>query len=168
MLAAASAWPALRGRLSTQATYMFTPWGDIDERDRLDAGRLSLQPPCKLDPAMRPLQGDVVLEPAVSLAVRRAGRLVGWVLGERVAEPGSPPAIYYAAAYLDMALWRSGILVEAYRRALARQQAAFGADSIARFSTNAAMTGMIALIRRRIAPIALSVDEMLVTRKRIR
>jgi hypothetical protein len=108
------------------------------------------------------------IESTTSLVLRRGERLVGWVISERQHEPESTtPSIHYTAAYADMVLWHTAIMVAAYYHAFIRQAAAFGPTSVARFETPRSMGGMFALIRRRLAPLALSADQIFVTRRRL-
>jgi GNAT superfamily N-acetyltransferase len=160
---AGAAVPVLRRQRLLEGGYRFTPWSEFDERDREAVARLSEQPPCQRSPALTPRGWPPEIEPATSLAIRCDRDLVGWIISER--QPDG--SIHYRAAYLDMALWRSALVVAAYCDALARQAEAFGPMSLARFETSVELNGMIALIRRRIAPFAVSVDEILGTCKTI-
>jgi GNAT superfamily N-acetyltransferase len=165
MLEAVGAWPSMR-RLLAQSTYTFAPWAGIDANDREAIEHLCAQPPCRSCAALTPAMWPDAIEPVTSFVVRRDRRLVGWVISEhQPAREGSPGSIHYAAAYLDTALWHTGVMVAAYRLALERQAAVFGPTSLARFETPVFLRGMFGLIRRRLAPLALSADEVLVTRK---
>jgi hypothetical protein len=105
-----------------------------------------------------------VIEPVTSFAIRRDGRLVGWIISERKLEPDGS-SINYAAAYLDETLWHTGLMFAACCHAIGRQAAEFGRTSLAKFETPEVLPGTIAVIRRRLAPLALSIDEIYVTRK---
>jgi GNAT superfamily N-acetyltransferase len=110
------------------------------------------------------------LEPEVSVVIRRAGTAVGWVVGRRsrfpVLQPGSITAIAYSSGYVAPSLARRGVLVGGFWHALTRQAAAYGPSSIATFHT--ATPRMIALCRRRLAPIALQAEEVFASSYRLR
>jgi hypothetical protein len=65
----------------------------------------------------------------------------------------------YASANLDRGLWHTGVLVAGYYHAFARQAAAYGEDTIASYFT--CLPRQMAMTRRRFAPIALQLDEIL-------
>jgi GNAT superfamily N-acetyltransferase len=167
MLNAVSEWPSMR-RLLARSDYRFAPWTDPDQDDREAIERLSRQQPCRDCPALTPKMWPDAIESATSLVLRRGKRLVGWVISERQCEPeGATPSIHYTAAYADTALWHTAIMMAAYYHAFIRQAAAFGPMSVARFETSRSIGGMFALIRRRLAPLALSADQIFVTRRRL-
>lgn len=160
MVAAVGAWPAVAARLREPDGFTFDSWRGPDEADGAALAALAAEPEflAHMHPSVRAER----IEPACSIAVRRRGLLVGWVLGERTDRVpldgfGHRPAIYYRSAYLARSLWHTGVLVGAYWHAYARQAAAFGPDSLALFCT--AFPRMMALVRRRFAPISLRVDE---------
>jgi hypothetical protein len=110
---AAGSWPS---------PYAFTPWDGIDPDDREAIERLSGQPSCRDCPALTPPMWPAVIEPATSFAIRRHRRLVGWVISERQPAPEGS-AIHYAAAYVDTALWGTGLMITACCHAFARPAA---------------------------------------------
>lgn len=160
MVAAVGAWPAVAARLREPGGFAFDPWRGLDETDGQALTALAAEP--EFLAHMHPSVRAECIEPACSIAVRRHGALVGWVLGERADSVpldgyGHRPAVYYRSAYLARSLWHTGVLVGAYWHAYARQTAAFGPDSLALFCT--AFPRMMALVRRRFAPISLRIDE---------
>jgi hypothetical protein len=111
---------------------------------------------------MAPATYEANLDPVASVALRREGCLIGWVLAQPVARPmpGVPDgrhSLYYASAYIDEALAATGSLVGGYYHAFSRQGAAYGMESIACLHTT--MPRMQAMVRRRFGPMALRVDE---------
>jgi predicted N-acetyltransferase YhbS len=167
MLEGVRAWPSVK-RLLKNSDYSFTPWVEIDAVDRDAADLLCRQQPCRALPALTPQPWQEVIEPKTSLAVRRGKRLVGWVLGERTPDAAEGVAsIHHVAGYVDKELWRTGIMVAAFCDAFARQQAEFGSDSVARFMTSVETGAMFSFVRRRLSPLATTVHELLVTRKRL-
>ncbi|CAO3438030.1 GNAT family N-acetyltransferase [Azospirillum doebereinerae] len=160
MVEAVGNWPSVAARLRDPDGFAFDPWDSVGPGDDAALAALAAEPDCL--PHMLPDIGAGRIEPACSIAVRRHGVLVGWVLGERtdrVPLDGHRhrPAVYYRSAYLTRPLWHTGVLVGAYWHAYARQTAAFGPDSLAMFCT--VFPRMMALVRRRFAPISLRVDE---------
>jgi GNAT superfamily N-acetyltransferase len=167
LLEAVGGWPSMH-RLLAQREYRYGPWTDPDQDDRETIEQLCRQQPCRDCPALTPKMWPDPIESTTSLVLRRGERLVGWVISERQHEPESTtPSIHYTAAYADMVLWHTAIMVAAYYHAFIRQAAAFGPTSVARFETPRSMGGMFALIRRRLAPLALSADQIFVTRRRL-
>lgn len=160
MVEAVGRWPAVAARLREPDGFTFDSWDRVGPADAEALAALAAEPDCL--PHMPPRLGAERIEPLCSIAVRRHGALVGWVLGERtdrVPLDGyrERRAIYYRSAYLARPLWHSGVLVGAYWHAYARQAAAFGPESVAMFCT--VFPRMMALVRRRFAPISLRVDE---------
>ena len=160
MVEAVGRWPSLTGRLRDPDGFSFDPWRTPDADDRAAIADLAAEP--EHLPLMHPDVRAERIEPACSIAVRRRGMLVGWVLAERAESVPldgyrDRPAIDYRSAYLARSLWHTGMLVGAYWHAYARQVAAFGPNSIAMFGTM--FPRMMSLVRRRFAPISLRVDE---------
>lgn len=160
MVAAVGAWPSVAARLREPDGFTFECWRGLDGADGPAVAALAAEPEflAPLHPSVRAER----IEPACSIAVRRRGALVGWVLGERTDRVpldgvGHRPAVYYRSAYLARPLWHTGVLVGAYWHAYARQAAVFGPDSLALFCTG--FPRMMALVRRRFAPISLRIDE---------
>jgi hypothetical protein len=167
MLEVVGAWPSMR-RLLAQREYEYAPWTNLDQSDREAIEHLCRQKPCRDCPALTPKMWPDPIESATSLLLRRGKRLVGWVVSERQHElESATPSVHYTAAYADMVLWHTAVMMAAYYRAFRRQAAAFGPTSFARFETPRAMGGMFALLRRRLAPLAVSADEIFVTRRRL-
>lgn len=160
MVESVGRWPAVSGRLRDAKKVDFAPWHPLDDADHAaiaamadDEGYL---------PHMHPDRPMAPPVPECSVAVRRDGALVGWVMAEQaptVPLPGyrDRPAITYRSAYLRADLWHTGALVGAYWHAFDRQAALLGARSIAIYHT--CLPRMMAMVRRRFGPLHLRVDE---------
>ena len=165
MVDAVATWPAT-SRLLCQPNIEFAPWRDPDEADRAAITRLSAQ--ALFRSGMAPEQDWMTsLDQDVSVAVRRSGDLIGWVVARPVARtvPGVAAgrhALYYTSAYIDESVAATGLLVGAYFTAYERQAARYGRSSVAALHTN--MPRMQAMIRRRFGPIAFRVDEVFESR----
>ncbi|MCM5551984.1 GNAT family N-acetyltransferase [Pleomorphomonas sp. NRK KF1] len=160
MAGQASTWRGIAGRLARPGAFSFDPLelrgGDEDAVKRFLA-----------DPASADMTGPIHhgqhLSKDLSLLIRRKGELVGWLLATE-AHPAfvdtkrrgsGTPAIRYMEAYLDPAHWNSGIMIAAYYRCYSRQAALLGRDSVAfYYSSSETRPRMVALIRRRFAPLA--------------
>jgi GNAT superfamily N-acetyltransferase len=165
MVEAVATWPAM-SRLLCQPNIEFAPWRDPDEADRAAIARLSAQALFRSGMAA---EQDWIrsVDQDVSVAVRRSGNLIGWVVARPVARPipGVPAgrhALYYTSAYIDESVAATGLLVGAYFTAYERQAARYGRSSVAALHTN--MPRMQAMVRRRFAPIAFRVDEVFESR----
>lgn len=75
------------------------------------------------------------------------------------------PTLYCEAAYIQHDLWRTGILAAGYLHGYRAVAEHFGPHTIVRFFTVPRMPGMMALVRRRFAPVSLWVDDWLFSRK---
>ena len=100
------------------------------------------------------------MAPAFSTLIRRQGAVVGWVLARDAAER----SIHYDEAFLDPVYWHSGITIGAYHHCYARQAALLGRDSVATYYTDPSRPRMVALTRRRFAPIADRIETILAVR----
>ena len=160
-------WKGVRNLLDDHVV-TYDPWIDFGEQDWQAFDALILQSGLK-----RPSRHYLAingLEPRVSVVLRRAGRPVGWVVGRHARAPmtdGRPvPAIGYSSAFVEPALARRGVLIGGFWHAFTRQAAAFGPESIAVYQTPTPR--MIALSRRRFAPIALETNEVFASVVRFR
>lgn len=151
------AWRAIGDRLAQPSLYDYAPV-DLTDTDRATVLAYLAQPDAAgmLGPA------DLAdrISPAFSTLIRRQGTLVGWVLASETAER----SIRYEEAFLDPVYWHSGMTIGAYHHCYARQAALLGRDSIATFYTNSTRPRMVALTRRRFAPIADRIDTVLAVR----
>lgn len=159
-----STWPAIARWLADPGRYSFDPWSEPHDADQAALARLRRQP--SFQPMMDPALYAATIDPACSLAVRRAGELVGWVLavplsGAMVASYGERVGRHYVSAYLDEPLWSTAALVAGYCIAFGRQVAAYGPQSLAMYYST--LPRMQALTRRRFAPFALKFSEILET-----
>ena len=166
MLEAVNQWPSMMRRLRDPDSASFEPWRPLDAADLAAVRTLSQEPGYR--PGMAPEADPETFDPACSIAVRREGQLIGWVVAE-----GLPvitldayrnrKGVSYRSAYLTQKLWHTGLMVGAYRAAFEAQVNAYGPDSIAVFHTG--IPRMAAMVRRRFGPIALQVDEHWRTRQ---
>jgi GNAT superfamily N-acetyltransferase len=164
--ASVSTWPAVAHWFANPGRYTFDPWSEPNDADQVALTRLRGQQSCQ--PMMDPARYSAAIDPACSLAVRRAGELVGWVLavplsGTMVAAYGERVSRHYVSAYLDEPLWSTAALVVGYCIAFGRQVAAYGTHSLAMYYSS--LPRMQALTRRRFAPFALKFSEILETCK---
>jgi ribosomal protein S18 acetylase RimI-like enzyme len=158
---AIAAWPGVR-RLLRNAAFPFSPWSTVNPADDPAIERLSREPTCR--PNMSPKSWAGYIEPRVSVAIRRHRELVGWVL-LRLDGAENEPTLHCESAYIQHELWRTGVLVAAYLHGYQAGVRHFGPQTIVRFFTGPRMPGMMALTRRRFAPVSLWIDDWMVSRK---
>jgi len=145
-----------------KSTFSFASWSSVTSEDNPAIKSLSAEPTCCEN--MSPTCWEGLIESRASIAVRREGELVGWVL-TMLDTTGAEPTLSCESGYVRHDLWRTGVLVEAYYHAYSEAAKHFGPGTIVRFSTGPRMPGMMALTRRRFAPVSLWVDDWLVSRK---
>lgn len=152
-------WKGVRSLLDDDAV-TYDPWIDFGAQDLQAFDALILQSGLK-----RPSRDYLAiegLEPRVSVVLRRAGVPVGWVVGRHALAPmldgRQVPAIGYTSAFVEPSLARRGVLIGGFWHAFTRQADVFGPESIAVYQTPTPR--MIALSRRRFAPIALETNEV--------
>lgn len=173
MAAIGGNWRGVRARLIEPEGVSFDAWvPSVMETDKEGIARLVEQPSCIA--YLEPLQHAARIEPTVSLSIRREGVLLGWILGERLGQSIGPgtmvpdvTSINYFAAYCDEAVAARGLLIGAFFHSFSRQAAAFGPRSRATYITKPIMPQMVALSRRRFAPIADYVDEVFISRRHL-
>jgi GNAT superfamily N-acetyltransferase len=170
MAEAGSSWPGVRHLLAKSGRIECAPWNVRTPTDQAALQQLLvedtvLQPP-------DPRQWAATLEARTSFALRHDGALVGWIIGERVSggfgaysTSQGVPSIHYPAAYCARPYRKGGALIAAYYRAFSAQAALFGPESRAIYRTHPGARAMLALTRRRFAPIALRLDEIMVAEK---
>lgn len=155
----AGTWPAISRRIERPDAYRFEPLV-LSDADRDDVRRyLSL--PGSAD-MYGPLDERIAYERDYSIAIRRRGRLIGWLMATpadrtfvEADHPGRDlPALRYLEAFVDPDYWHSGITVAAYHHCYARQAQAFGHHSLAIYYTSPGRPRMVALTRRRFAALA--------------
>lgn len=160
MVEAVARWPAVSGRLRDAQGVRYEPWQPLDAADH--AAIAAMADGDGYMPHMHPDWSPAPPLPECSVAVRRGGALVGWVVAEQAAGVPLPgyrdrPAVTYRSAYLRPDLWHTGALVGAYWHAFDRQAALMGPQSIAIYHT--CLPRMMAMVRRRFGPLHLKVDE---------
>lgn len=94
-------------------------------------------------------------DPAISVALRRHGELVGWVLGES----NEPGLHHYTSGHVRPDLQRRSWLIAGIHAVSRLQCAAYGPDSVGVFETFGTNAPMVAFMQRRLGPTALWVDE---------
>ncbi|MBB4955143.1 GNAT superfamily N-acetyltransferase [Agrobacterium vitis] len=159
MVDAVGQWAGIRGRLADLSAYTFEPV--TLTADDVKAVNAYCARPDFID-MFGPLAPELQFDDDLSLIIRRHGVLVGWLLaireeryrGAHTASQTVQPMVRYLEAYLDPAYWHSGVMIGAYFQCYQKQALMFGPDSIAVYYTNQKLPRMVALTRRRFAPIA--------------
>jgi hypothetical protein len=171
MARAGGAWKGVQERVLRDATVTYDPF-QVTEADASDLARLLEQPEAKF--FSDPCKYSGTLLPELSFAIRRHGRLVGWLIAATArnsysAALGAPPstAIEYKDLYLDAALWRLGYAFGVFYHAFMRQAGLFGENSLALYTTHPGVPRMVALSRRRFAPLAIRFDSLLGCEKQV-
>lgn len=159
MAQAGGQWKGVQGLLADD-DISYDRWGEFSAQDWETFDGLVRE--AKLPRASRDYLMVDGLEPKVSVVLRKNGVPIGWVVGRHSVVPlenGRPvAAIGYSSAYVKPALARRGVLIAGFWHAFSRQADAFGPDAIAVYQTPTPR--MIALSRRRFAPIALEAREV--------
>ena len=157
-------WPGVAGRLALPRSYSFEPL-ELGAAD-MEAVERYLSDPEAAD-MLGPIRQAERLALDFSIAIRRDGHLVGWLLAADAHRPlldttSDAPAIRYLEAYLDPAYRQGGIMVGAYYHCYSRQMTLLGRDSVAIYYTSHdSRPRMAALTLRRFAPIAERVETIL-------
>jgi len=156
-------WPGV-GRLLRNSAYSFAPWAELTAADRPAIERLSAEPLCS--PYLSPDSWTGLIDSRISIAVRKHGEVVGWVL---LSPDSQDPRrlLHCESAYIRHDLWHTGALVGGFLQGYRAVADHFGPDAVVRFHTVPRLPGMVALVRRRFAPVSLWVDDWLVSRKRL-
>ncbi|SNR91574.1 MULTISPECIES: GNAT family N-acetyltransferase [unclassified Azospirillum] len=94
-------------------------------------------------------------DPHVSLLLRRHGRVVGWIIGERNRQWD---CIHYTSGFTIGPLRRCGWMIRGLYEATALQARHYGPDHPARFETFNGNDGMMRLMAERLAPYASEQD----------
>jgi GNAT superfamily N-acetyltransferase len=163
LAAAIAEWPGVR-RLLRNPDFTFMPWTTLTPTDETAIDRLCQEPACSQYLSPKTWTGQI--EPRISTVIRQGEELVGWVL-VRLDPEYSEPTLHCEAAYIRHDLWRSGLLVAGYLHVYRAAASCFGNDTILHFHTSPRLPGMMALTRRRFAPVSLWVDDWLESRKRL-
>lgn len=164
MVDAGRSWSSVTDRLAVSRTYTFDPL-ELTATDVAAVERYLADP--EAADMLGPLHQSEHLARDFSIAIRRDGRLVGWLVAAETHRPlldgtTKEPAIRYLEAYIDPLHRQSGIMVGAYYHCYARQLALLGRDSIAVYYTSHEnRPRMVALTQRRFEPIAERVDTIL-------
>jgi GNAT superfamily N-acetyltransferase len=155
-------WKGVRGRVLQDAALSYEPLA-FTETDEDAIGRLLSQPEAKPFPDPRRFLTTHI--PDLSFAIRRRGALLGWLIAEParaalVSSLNIPHGVVvdYKEFYLDAALWQHGYGLGAFYHAFIAQATLFGEDSLAAYLTHPGVPRMVALTRRRFAPMAIRFD----------
>jgi len=162
------AWLGVSGRILNSRAISYMPL-TLGPDDDAAIARLLAQPGAVL------LRGPLgYAEPLVheaTIAIRRAGKLVGWIIAipSGVEDPAAKGAkvVEYVESYLDAALWATGAAIGGYFHAFTAQAAAYGEDSIAIYRTHPGVPQMVAFTRRRFAPMAIRWETVLGSTKEL-
>jgi GNAT superfamily N-acetyltransferase len=136
------------------------PWSALsgEERERILARQAEV--PWYPD-VLSPFQEAPRLEPRVSLGLRRGGEVAGWLIGHRV----SHDTLQYSTLFVTPELQRLGVglalMAEARRRRTATDY------EFAIFAVDPRNRRMLELVERRLAPLVVSSNQMLVSGKRL-
>jgi len=138
--------------------YSHTPWVKINDQDRLCVRKLvSL-----IDyPNQNPMVWEANADPALSLALRRKGILVGWVLAENYL----PNYIHYVCGWVEPELQRLGWLMAALFRVCEQQLRICGPHTTAVYETPSGNTRMVRMMKERLSPYTEWMDELMRSRR---
>ena len=110
---------------------------------------------------LTPFQEAPRLEPRVSLGLRQEGEVAGWIIAHRV----SHDTLQYSTLFVKPELQRLGVglalMVEARRRRMATDY------EFAIFAVDPRNHRMLELVERRLAPLVVGTNQMLVSGKRL-
>lgn len=156
-------WPGLRDDRDARLGVAFEPWS-IEAGDEAAIRDLMSEPDF-----LRSLAPDLhapLIDPSISFAIRRNGKLIGWILGERLAK--SPPGshgvhVNWRAAYVTRSLWRTGVVARAFVRSVVAAQDLYGDEATA--SLYAALPRVATMVRNRSADPAISSVDILAAHK---
>ncbi len=151
-------WERFLARLRKQG-FESTRWSDIDDADRERAFALvDEQTGVKI-----PFKDfEDFSDPGISIAIRRYGELVGYVLGETQEDL---PYHHYTTGYVSQSLQKSGWLMAAIDDVSRRQEAIYGAASVAVYETVGNNPPMINFMKTRLRPISLWMNERYIVTK---
>jgi GNAT superfamily N-acetyltransferase len=136
------------------------PWLSLSlsEREELEA----LQSQTLLVPQeLWPFSYTENLEPSTSLGLRSNGKVVGWVVTQRV----EPKLVRYASLYVRPDAGASRLTFVLLAEAIRRQHAVIGADSIGTFGVLMGNEPMVRVVRRKFARYARRMTETYVSEK---
>ena len=159
----AERWPGLRGSRDSRLGVTLDPWSD-DACDHDAIAALAGEP--GFHPGLAPALYQSRIEAPLSVKIRQHGRLVGWLLAERLPDPGGPVRLNWPSGYVTGPLWHTGLLIRAFVHSLHRARAIHGEDAIA--SLYAALPRVTALVRRQTEGAVISSVEILQSVKDLR
>lgn len=142
-------WQFLLRRLERNG-YSATSWADRSDVDRALVEKLASDEtvcPSHLNPS----RFDASAEPSVSIAIRRGGNVVGWVIGER-SQISQEEIIHYTCGWVVPKLSRSGWLIAGVMEVCRRQSETVGPDSLAIFETRPDNLAMRKFMWERLKP----------------
>jgi len=164
---AVAQWPGVRGRLTDSQISTFDTWTTLTAVDRAAIERLKAESGIRPDIAIQ--QYEAALDPVCSVIVRRRGEVVGWIFAEPVRQLpirgyDDRVARFYPVAYIAKSVQHTGIMIAGFWHAYSRQAAAYGCGSLVVYRTS---TPGFMQLTRRLAPIAIRVDEIFESIKKL-
>ena len=160
VLALAETWPGLRGARDARLGLTLEPWSDEASDDAAALAELAREP--GFIPGLAPGLYLARIDAPISLRIRQHGRLVGWLLAERLTDPapGHEGAVRlnWPTGYVTGPLWQSGILIRAFVHSLRLARPVYGEEAVA--SLYAALPRVTAMVRRRSGNTAITSIEI--------
>ncbi len=162
-LKAKADWGDFVGRITGRG-YQTTTWNELTDADHQVIGNIVQACLPEPDRAFDPLKipPDLPVIPELSLALRRHGEIVGWVLGSKGAIPDT---VYYSHGYVLHKVRRAGWLVAGVREVCERQCALMGPETISVFETAANNADMRRFMERQLKPYSLWTDSRYLSEK---
>lgn len=152
-------WAAFMERLR-RGGYGATPWGEITPEERaaaLDLEEREVNPKWPRFSDFEPYA-----DPALSVALRRDGRLVGWIHCESKIAEGYH---HYVTGFVESSLQGRGWLLAGLESVCRLQAAAYGPGSVAVYETPGYNTPMLAFMEKHLTPVCLWTDDRFISSK---
>ena len=149
----AKKWRPMLERIRRQG-YSHSPWKEISKQDRQDAE--AVVDAGMVHPNLGFANFEPHCDPALSIALRYQGKLVGWVIGE------TPPGTgyhHYTCGHVRPDLQQKGWVIAGLHDVCVLQQEFYGPTSVAVYETFGANAPMINFMKRRLAGVTLWTDE---------
>lgn len=146
-------WARFLDRLKTKG-YSTSLWSEITAEDRSDAEELLKEQREDL-PIIFAGYEDFA-DPALSIAIRRHGKLVGFIIGQTLEQNDYH---HYTTGYVSRPLQRAGWLLAGLDDVCSRQSVAYGPSSVAVYETPGHNPRMIEFMKRRLGGVTLWMNE---------
>jgi len=143
-------WQYLLRRLE-QKGYSTTGWADRTAQDRTRISEL-VADEATCPPHFDPNRWEGRAEPAISVAIRRHGDIVGWIIGERDDRFHDERVYHYSTGWVLPELSRTGWLIGGILDVCRRQAEVFGPDSLSICETLPTNLAMRKFIWERLRP----------------